>query len=349
MNAILSSGRASATKSSTPASRAIVAAVRRLSPVIITVRTPIRRNSANRAARPGLTVSLSSIRPIGRSSARSASGVAPRAGDRVRLRQRARPADLRGARRAIASTAPLRTTLPPSRRRRWCACRRGSRAARRCRASSDRTRSSSPSPPGQAQLGEPSAGERHDRAALRCLVAKRRQQRELERLGFPDARAPGAIDEASRLPNVIVPVLSSRMTSTSPAASTARPLIASTLNRATRSMPAMPIADSRPPMVVGMRHTRSATSATTPTVGARVGRERPQRDGREQEHEREPGEQDREGELVGRLLALRALDEPDHPVQEGLARVGRDADDELVRHHGRAAGHARADVGARAP
>ncbi len=42
--------------------------------------------------------------------------------------------------------------------------------------------------------------------------------------------------------------------------------MASTLKRATRSMPAMPMADSRPPMVVGMRQTRSATSATVSTL-----------------------------------------------------------------------------------
>ena len=39
----------------------MVAAVRGLSPVIITVRMPILRNSANRSTRPSLTVSLSSI------------------------------------------------------------------------------------------------------------------------------------------------------------------------------------------------------------------------------------------------------------------------------------------------
>ena len=39
-----------------------------------------------------------------------------------------------------------------------------------------------------------------------------------------------------------------------------------------------------------------------------------------------PGEQDRQGDLVRRPLALGALDEGDHPVEERLARVGRDAD-----------------------
>src|SRR4051812_47785901 len=41
----------------------------------------------------------------------------------------------------------------------------------------------------------------------------------------------------------MVPVLSSRLTSTSPDASTARPLMASTFKRATRCMPAIPVPD----------------------------------------------------------------------------------------------------------
>jgi hypothetical protein len=65
------------------------------------------------------------------------------------------------------------------------------------------------------------------------------------------------------LPSVIVPVLSSSSTSTSPAASTARPETAITLAWIMRSMPAMPIAESKPPMVVGIRQTSSATSTVT--------------------------------------------------------------------------------------
>ena len=63
---------------------------------------------------------------------------------------------------------------------------------------------------------------------------------------------------ASRLPSVIVPVLSSSSTSTSPDASTARPDSASTLRRTRRSMPAMPIALSSAPIVVGISATSSA-------------------------------------------------------------------------------------------
>ena len=100
-------------------------------------------------------------------------------------------------------------------------------------------------------------------------------------------------------------------------------------------------------MVVGMRQTRSATSATVSTGLARVEAEGPQRDDGQQEDDRQPGEQDGEGDLVGRPLALRALDERDHPVEEGLARVGGDADDERVADERRATGDRAADVGAR--
>jgi hypothetical protein len=57
---------------------------------------------------------------------------------------------------------------------------------------------------------------------------------------------------------VIVPVLSSSRTSMSPAASTARPDLASTLKRTSRSMPAMPIADSNAAIVVGISVISSA-------------------------------------------------------------------------------------------
>ena len=70
---------------------------------------------------------------------------------------------------------------------------------------------------------------------------------------------------AWRLPSVIVPVLSSSSTSTSPAASTARPDMAITFAWIMRSMPAMPIAESSPPIVVGIRQTSSATSTVTVT------------------------------------------------------------------------------------
>jgi hypothetical protein len=63
----------------------------------------------------------------------------------------------------------------------------------------------------------------------------------------------------------MVPVLSSSSTSQSPAASTARPDVATTLARIMRPMPATPIADSSPPIVVGIRQTSSATSTVIDT------------------------------------------------------------------------------------
>ena len=68
----------------------------------------------------------------------------------------------------------------------------------------------------------------------------------------------GMKSTACRLPKVIVPVLSKSRTSTSPAASTARPDEAITLRLMRRSIPAIPIADNRAPIVVGIRHTSNA-------------------------------------------------------------------------------------------
>ena len=73
----------------------------------------------------------------------------------------------------------------------------------------------------------------------------------------------GRNSSAKRLPIVIVPVLSRMRVLTSPQASTARPDVAITLNWATRSIPAIPIALSKPPMVVGISATSRATSITT--------------------------------------------------------------------------------------
>ncbi len=83
-------------------------------------------------------------------------------------------------------------------------------------------------------------------------------------------RARRGSADAWRLPSVIVPVLSSSSTSTSPAASTARPDVAITFACIMRPMPATPIADSRPPIVVGIRQTSSATSTVIVTGACRA-------------------------------------------------------------------------------
>ena len=79
-------------------------------------------------------------------------------------------------------------------------------------------------------------------------------------------------------------------------------------------------------MVVGMRQTSSATRIDRGDRAAGVDGERLQGADREQEDDRQAGQQDRERDLVRRLLALGALDQGDHAVEEGLARVGGDAD-----------------------
>ncbi len=166
---------------------------------------------------------------------------------------------------------------------------------------------------------------------------------------------------AWRLPIVIVPVLSSSSTSTSPAASTARPLMASTFFCTMRSMPAMPIAESSPPIVVGIRQTSSETRTVTENatltcvergidssirsvrkIGMREQSEGQHRDHDRQEDDRQGREQDGERDFVGRFLPFGPFDQLDHAVHERLAGVGGDADRDLVGEHLGAAGDGRA-------
>ena len=111
-----------------------------------------------------------------------------------------------------------------------------------------------------------------------------------------------------------------------------------------RSMPAMPMAESSPPMVVGIRHTSSATSTVIvigdAVAGGRdaVERERQQRRRGQEEDDGERGQQDGQRDLVRRLLALGALDHRDHAIEKGLARIGGDAHVQPVGQHPRAAG-----------
>ena len=109
-------------------------------------------------------------------------------------------------------------------------------------------------------------GQHHDGAALGGLVGQRGQLGRVGDLLLGVAADRDRSPTPCRLPRVMVPVLSSSRVWTSPAASTARPLMASTLRCTRRSMPAMPMAESRAPMVVGIRQTSSETRMTTETV-----------------------------------------------------------------------------------
>ena len=131
----------------------------------------------------------------------------------------------------------------------------------------------------------PLLGEHDDRAALGRLVGERGELRGLGELASATP-STGTNSDAWRLPSVIVPVLSSSSTSTSPEASTARPDIASTLRCTSRSMPAIPIAESSAPIVVGISATSSAIRTVCDVRRAGVDRERLQRDDRGEEGDR---------------------------------------------------------------
>ena len=257
----LSSGVAWARKSSTPASAAIAAAVIGLSPVIITVRMPILRSSAKRSLMPPLTMSLRWTTPSRRPSRSTASGVPPDLAISSAIAWRSRTASLAGRAPLPAdidwltwarteSTAPLRIDEPSisTPLMRVCAVK-GTKVA--CSVAMSRARMpyfSFASTTIERPSGVSSASEASCAAsASSCSVTP----------------LTGRNSVAWRLPSVIVPVLSSSSVSTSPAASTARPDMASTLKRTRRSMPAMPMAESRAPMVVGIRVTNSATSTVT--------------------------------------------------------------------------------------
>ena len=112
----LASGVAWARKSSTPASAAMAAAVSGLSPVIMTVRMPIRRSSAKRSRMPPLTMSLRWMTPSSRPSSATASGVPPDlamlVGDRARARGAACGRRGLAHRRAPHRPRPCGSTAP---------------------------------------------------------------------------------------------------------------------------------------------------------------------------------------------------------------------------------------------
>lgn len=255
ISAILSSGVASARKSSTPASSAIARAVSGLSPVIMTVLMPMRRSSANRSRMPCLTTSLRWTTP--RTRAPSVSSTAISSGCRRRR-------DAVGGRGGVLG-GPAAAFLDPGDDRtgraladaaavevhpdmRVCALN----SIHRAPADSPWCRSRSPyfslaSTTTERPSGVSSASD--DSCAASATSAS-------------VVPRTGTNSDACRLPRVMVPVLSSSSVETSPAASTARPDIARTLRCTRRSMPAMPIAERSAPMVVGIRQTSRATSTT---------------------------------------------------------------------------------------
>ncbi len=179
----------------------------------------------------------------------------------------------------------------------------------------------------------------HDAAPLRGVSSASEESWAASARVRSSTPRAGRKAEAWRLPRVMVPVLSSSRTSTSPAASTARPLVAITLAPSIRLIPATPMADSSPPMVVGIRHTSRATSTVTLTALPLH------------------AEKGQMVAVASRNTSVRAISRivraisfgvlrrwapshhGDHPVEEGFSRVHAAADHQPVGENACPAGH----------
>ena len=220
--------------------------------MIMTVRMPMARSSSKRSVMPGLTMSLScttprQAAPVAVASA-TTSGVPParETSSTVSSTTEGTAPPCSVTQRRTASAAPLRIfrsgrSMPDMR----VVAENGTRTASVGGAGRVAAKRSSASVTIERPSGVSSASDDSRATSARCSSV-----------------TPGAGWKAVawRLPMVIVPVLSNSSVETSPAASTARPDMASTLRCTRRSMPAMPMADSRPPIVVGIRQTSRAIS-----------------------------------------------------------------------------------------
>ena len=153
---------------------------------------------------------------------------------------------------------------------------------------------------------------------------------------------------AWRLPSVIVPVLSSSSTSTSPGRfdGAARHGDHIGLNHAIHAGDAdgrQQAADRRRNQADQQRDQDGHRDRRTLAGGCdAVLRERQQRDTGEQENDRHRGQQNVERDFVRRLLPLGPFDQRDHAIQKRFAGVGGDAHDQPVGEDARAAGDAAA-------
>ena len=231
----------------------MVAAVSLLSPVIITVLMPIARSSAKRSLMPRLMMSLSSTTPMTWAPSATTSGVLPSRDTsstaRFTVSGNTPPACSTKAR--MADAAPLRNRRSPMSTPLMRVLALKATACAPCRARGLTLKLRRASATMERPSGVSSANDARQAASATAAS------------GWPGAAMNRT---ASRLPSVIVPVLSSSSTSTSPAASIARPEVARTLAFIIRLMPAMPTAESSAPMVVGIRHTSSAINTVMLTV-----------------------------------------------------------------------------------
>lgn len=101
------------------------------------------------------------------------------------------------------------------------------------------------------------------------------------------------------------------------------------------------MADSKPPIVVGISCHQQRDQVHQRQIAAGEARQWLQRGDHHQKDQCQPYQQDIQGDLVGRFLPSGALDQGDHPVQCRLPRVAADTHQQPVRHHARIAGDRR--------
>src|SRR5262245_9296700 len=327
------SGVAWARKSSTPASALMAAAVSGLSPVIMMVLMPMRRSWANRSRIPPFTMSLSWITPSTLASSDTTSGVPPDV-DMVSTAARTLGGTLALSRltwASMASAAPLRL---PSVQIDSAHSRLGAELHKLCPHGLDVTLA-------QAVL---LLGQHHDAPSFRGLVGQRGElggvgERGLahavggkEGGGLPVAQGDGAglveeehVHVARRLHGA------ARHGDHVLLDHAIHPRDADGREQGTDGGGNQ--ADEQ-----GDQHGDGDRRALPCRLHA-VERVRQEGGGSEEEDDGETGEEDVESDLVRRLLALGALDERDHAIEERLPRIRLDLDDQPVREHLRAARH----------
>ena len=93
-------------------------------------------------------------------------------------------------------------------------------------------------------------------------------------------------------------------------------------------MPAMPMADSSAPIVVGMSADQERDQIGDVDSGLQVDRNGRHGGYHDDEDQRQYGKQDGQSHLVRSFLPLRAFHEMDHAVEEALTRIGGGADEQ---------------------
>ncbi len=321
----LASGVASARKSSTPDSSAILAAVSGLSPVTMTVRIPIARSRLKRSRMPSLTTSLRYTTPSTWESRATASGVPPSRATRsisVRSSGRRLAALVRDPAqdRVAGALAQPRAVVVD-------AAHAGLRRERDELGMRGR----------HLVLADAVAlGEHDDRAAFRRLVGQRAHLRGLGEVllghaGHGDELRRLAVAERDRArlveqQHVDVAGSLDRAPGQRQHVAADQAVHAGDADRAQQR------ADRRR----DQRHQQRDEDRDGDVLAGELA-ERAQRDDDDQEDQRQPGEQDRERDLVRRLAPRGALHQRDHPLHERLAGLLRDLHDDPVREHSRAA------------